>query len=189
MIAKVKAVIKDESGMSLIEIVAAVAFSVITLGALITLGIVSSRSSDQARKRSQAIEIAKEGMEAVRAIRDNISEFQGQEFAVCGYNCACSNWDWVLNTVCPWGNGPSNNTYFLGKSNDKWNFQYVNDGGSDLHANYQLTSPNDSFYRKIIVSEGPQGDGSDKQIEIRVSWKVRDRTYSVSEETILTDWR
>ena len=181
---------QEQSGMSIIEIIAAVTFSIVTLGALITLGIVTSRSSDAARKRSQAVEFAKQGIEAVRSIRDNVSEFQAQEFAVCGESCspACSKWNWVLNSVCPWSNGTSNTTFFLGSSSDKWNLQYVNDFGDDMNVSYQIPADN-NFYRKVIVSEGPSADGSDKEIEVRISWKVRDQVLTVSQRTLLTDWR
>ncbi|KKP69957.1 MAG: hypothetical protein UR87_C0062G0006 [candidate division CPR3 bacterium GW2011_GWE2_35_7] len=190
MQAILKKIQKEQSGMSIIEILAAVTFSIVTLGALITLGIVTSRSSDAARKRSQAVEFAKQGVEAVRAIRDNVSEFQGQEFAVCGESCspACAGWDWVLINACPWSNGTSNMTFFLGSSSDKWNLQYVNDGGDDLHTSYQIPADT-NFYRKVIVVEGPSADGSDKEIEVRISWKVREQVFTVSERILLTDWR
>lgn len=182
---------KEQSGMSIIEIIAAVTFSIVTLGALITLGIVTSRSSDAARKRSQAVEFAKQGIEAVRSIRDNLSEFQGQEFAIAGDNCTTPTWDkweWVLIDACPWSNTTSNTTFSLGSSNNKWNLQYVNDGGDDMNVGYQI--PADTyFYLKVIVSEGPSVDGSDKEIEVRISWKVRDQVFTVSEKTLLTNWR
>lgn len=175
-----------DSGLSLLETIVAVAFSVITVGALIILGITSARASSTARDRSQAVELAKEGIEAVRVIRDNVPSFSGDDFAVINNDCATvrSAWQWVTMGTCPW----LGTTYDLGKSSN-WNLQYLNDGGDDLHTDYQLASPYDSFYRKVIVEDYVTGEVGQKLITVVVSWKDKDEIKNVTESTVFTNWK
>lgn len=60
----------NEQGVMLVEIILAIAVLAIITTLVAETSIVSFRSADTSRERSQASELAKEGLEAVRAIRD-----------------------------------------------------------------------------------------------------------------------
>jgi hypothetical protein len=180
------------SGLSIVEIIVAVAFSVVALAALVTLGVLTARTADAARSRSQAVELAKEGLEAVRSIRDNTTEFVSDNYAICHtggtLSCTCDEWRWTNVASCPWDDGT---TFDLDTGDSGyWKLVYVNEGTSgNYHTAYQMASPNEMYFRKVSIVEGPTGDGSDKEIEVIVSWMLRDQQLSVSEKTLLTDWR
>ena len=185
--------LRDEKGMSILEVIVAVGFAIVTLGALITLGVVTTRSADNARKRSQAIELAKEGIEATRAIRDNISIFSVDDFAIrnVAASCAWDAWTWSIIGACPWGSVANNGDYVLDTgTNGNWTLEYVAEASlGNFDTNYETACTDDCYYRKVVVTDGPTGDGSDKEIQIIVSWYSRDQEQSVTETAILTDWR
>ena len=182
----------SEEGLSIVEVIAAVVFSVIGFGALVALGTYTVKTSDMARRRTQAVEIAKEGIEAVRSIRDNtiLSDASDEDYVVCGDSCSCEAWAWSLLSICPWSDdtGSSNLAYYLGTgTEDRWNLQYSSEG--DFHNNFLVEIEDMNFYRKLTFNEGPAGDGTDKDIEVTVRWSMRDQEFSVSERTILTNWK
>lgn len=190
-----KKMIYQEKGLSLIEVIVAVVFSIIAIGSLIALSVVTIRTSEQARNRSQAVEFAKEGLEAIRIIRDNVSLSQNQEFVVYDPGAvACQSggvpiyypWIWVAHGSCPW----DGTTYVLGSSNNKWNLMAVDEGvDGNFDSNYQLAAPYDAFYRKIEVTEGPSLDGTDKQVTVTVSWRGRDQVHEIVEHSVFTNWK
>lgn len=62
--------IKNNSGLTLIEVILSVTLLGLIGTALATLGITALRTADAARRRSVAAEYSKEALEAVRSIRD-----------------------------------------------------------------------------------------------------------------------
>ena len=179
--------LKSEEGMTLIEVIVAVAFVGISLAALITLGIMTARNADSARKRTQAVELSKEGIEAVRSIRDNISSFASGSAPYSVYDSAnCTNyypWTWVAENTCPW----ALDNFKLEKSGNSWFLQAVNNA-TPLDSAYQLSSPNGEFYRHVVVHDDVDGTTS-KLVEVTVYWQVREQTFSVTQKTYLTNWR
>ena len=59
-----------EAGQTLIEVVAGIGLLVIVVTALIGLGVIALKTSSSARNRTIAVKLANEGMELVRAARD-----------------------------------------------------------------------------------------------------------------------
>jgi Tfp pilus assembly protein PilV len=62
---------KNQAGQSMIEMVAALGVIMIVLMSMATVGIAAVRNSELSRNKSLAVKYAEEGMEKIRAYRDN----------------------------------------------------------------------------------------------------------------------
>lgn len=63
--------LENKNGVSLIETILAVAIIAFVVPAIIVLGIISLRSSNNASRRGEASKLASAGIEAVKYVRDN----------------------------------------------------------------------------------------------------------------------
>lgn len=130
----------QKHGQMLVELLMAIGITTILLPALLT-GLVASRSGKaQQNQRIQAISFMKEGVEAVRSVRDN----DWTSFAVNGtYHPAISGSAWTLAAGSETINGMTRQIVITDVSRDS---------------------------NGLIVSSGGTVDPSTKQIVVTVSW-------------------
>ena len=173
---------KRKRGFTIIELV--VAIFIITIGLVAAASLMSYSISAVIIGKSQIIatDLAQEGLEVVRNIRDN-------------------NWHCIADSDCSltggddWKDGldgcsagcrviySSASLLFLAgnpvlKINDDGYYQYA-------------LGDNTRFYRKITITDNPDGDPATDDIKVtsEVSFSERGRSYSVSAEDRLYDWK
>lgn len=79
----------SQKGMTIVEVAVGVALTLILGGALVSMGILALRVSNQARMKAKALRYAEEGIEVARRTRDSISFFSLEDlFSECeGTKC------------------------------------------------------------------------------------------------------
>lgn len=182
-----------KNGFSLLEVIVAVTFAIIVIGALTVLGVTTLKQVNNSRSRTQALELTKEGLEAIRSIRDNqamANTATGSEaYVVCNRvvspSCNCTAWQWSLVANCPW-----RNSYFrINKNGNNWYLEAVNapaESGGNLNTAYEVTA-GEGFFRQIRFADG--ASANEKLITVKVFWQDRRQVYFVENSTILTAWK
>lgn len=88
----------SEAGQSLAELVVALGVTVVMIAGLMVGITAAMRTTEVARKRSQAVEYAQQGMELARQLRDNDwNTFRART----GLWCLDQNGDWSQPLTCP----------------------------------------------------------------------------------------
>ncbi len=182
------------SGQSLIETIVAIGIIVTAIVAILSVGMANLVIGGQSAERVMAVNLAREGMEIVFAIRN-------------------SNW---LDPSQDWPYGLTNDIYIVNYDDDS----LINDGnpltedsspavfsGDELIQNctncYLCQQADDTyihcadegiFRRMVTVSDGDSlGDNCaancEKKIVSTVYWKERGYPRTISLEARLTDWR
>lgn len=157
-----KGIISNSFGLSLIEVLLAVALTTLVVGVLIHVGVTSLRTADAGRMRSVAISLAREGVEALRSFRDQ----KGFDYVNEGnYKLDCGPNFCEFSELSP-----------------------ITGGFDEDPDSYNLSPPYESFYREIIITV-TDPEGETKSVEANVYWEQHGRYVKVSSITYLTRWR
>lgn len=145
---------KNKKGFSLVEVVVALSVAVFFFLAIYELILFANRATLFGIHRVEAMQVAKEGMEAVRTIRDagwtdNISTLDGV------YYLQLSGDHWILTTTAQ----PAINDLYTRTVT----ITAVNRDGND-----------------DIVSVAGTADPNTKQVAVNVSWNERDSAKNMT---------
>lgn len=161
------------SGQTLIEILVAITITALALTAILAAAISSISFGGQSGQRLLAINLAREGIEIVRVIRNSNWLLADQSWPY-GLN----NGNWLVNYNSLNLSTPDNaniesctNCWLCRQSNDQF-----------LHCNTPAT-----YKRMITISDGDLSQ--EKKIVSTVWWKERERVHTLSLESRLTNWR
>lgn len=164
-----------EQGQSLIETI--VAFSVISLGvvAVLSLAISSISLSGQSNQKIVSINLAREGIEVVRSIRDSNQ----------------------LDPESSWPYGVSSGKYIVNfdsvvlTSADAQNLSDCDNCGISLTNNVYRHSvdPNLTYKRMIVVTPHAVYPSGAVDVESQVSWREHNRLHNFNLKTTLFDLR
>lgn len=165
---------KDKNGFSLLEVIFAVL--IITIGIIGAANLINYSISQVVVSRSQIIatNLAQEGLEVIRAIRDN-------------------NW---LQDLDPWS------TNLIGGAIDCTSgcrVEYNSSGLISLGTNlplkidssgvYQYSSGTDTLFRRKIILTGIGAPVNEIKVVSEVSWSQRGRSFVISAEDHLYNWK
>jgi Tfp pilus assembly protein PilV len=192
----IKKILKNEEGLSIIEVMVAVVFLVLTVGALIGLGITSVKRASSSAIKTVAYGLLEEGTEASRMIRDNANNYNSASHLwgvqKSSASWAAWNWDDIPDSSSPY-------YYRLDHQGNGWKLTFINPsdctGGSNVEAwrsCYQnQTIDNVDYYRQIKISDyypDAQHITTSKKVEVIVGWYDRTDFRQVSSSTVLTSW-
>lgn len=168
----------SQSGQTLMEIVVVVAISAIVIGALVIATIASLRNAQFSKNQAQATKLAQEGMERVRAGRD-----QDLQVSISS-NPAVAYWNGRSSSACPlasqvrsdsfWcyrissGCGQTNPCYFNISSSS-----VLDDigGSASFPASQAEGIPQSSpVFRRAVIVTDDASYASQKTVTVIVSW-------------------
>ena len=151
-------IFNGNKGISIIELLAVIAILALTLTVLLGLASFSLGITGLVRQTTQAENLAREAMEAVRSIRDN------------------SGWSQIIN-----------GSHGLASSAGYWEFSGT-ENVIDVFTRAILISDAQRDASDGIVEAGGVIDPDTKKITVSVSWQERNRPHSVGLITYLTNW-
>ncbi len=149
----------SKCGFSIIEMLIAIAILAMTLTALLGMASFSLGIQGLVRQTTQADNLAKEAMEAVRSIRDN------------------NTWNQITN-----GN------HGLANSGGYWSFSGTDNTIGNLTRIISVADVRRDAEDNIVESGGVI-DPDTKKITVMVSWSERSRPHEIELITYLTNWR
>ncbi len=160
---RVKSQMLLRRGQSLLEVVISVAIAAILAVALVTVTLVTQRTSESAKNNTEAAKLVQEGIEQIRVFRDR------------------NGYDALVNGDCY-----SVATEQVGE-NIEWNLLTAECLANPDGALIRLD--NTAFYRKISIQDGAGGPGSGtKLITVNVTWEDQKGKQLVKSETVLSRW-
>ncbi len=180
----------NKKSQSLIESVVAISIVVIAVVGIMSVGLTSVRLGGQSEERVMAINLAREGIEIVSAVRN-------------------SN---LLNPERSWPYGLINGLYRVGFNpaglvmgsdasfSGGTTVEYCINCQLCQHATAEYYYHNDNncairspFHRLVVISTGDDLGGNcddcEKKVVSSVYWEERGRPHTISFETRFTDWR
>jgi type II secretory pathway pseudopilin PulG len=161
---------KISKSFGLIEVVAAAGIFIIFIGSLVTLSSTSSRNIIINKHRLQAANLAREGIEMVREIRDTAwrndvswSDLKEPCWGLAGNLRRLENYQGELKC-------------------DYWHYHLVN--GNEI-----ISIDNVQYTRNISINDWQVVNPNDaKTVTVTVSWNDFGRTRTVTMITYLTNW-
>jgi type II secretory pathway pseudopilin PulG len=164
---------KKTDGFSLLEVI--IAIFVITIGIIGVANLISYSISSVAVAKSQIIatELAQEGLEIVRNIRDSNW-------------LADITWNSGLDTCAGGCRVQYNSVGLLALGGNP--VLNINSNGFYL---YDVTKPETLFRRKITITDNPDGDINTPDIKVvsEITWSQRGRSFNVNAEDRLYNWK
>ncbi|MDD4607143.1 MAG: hypothetical protein PHS07_02275 [Patescibacteria group bacterium] len=164
---------KNNSGQSLIETI--VAFGILTTGIVAIMSLTASGlfNSGISRQRIVAINLAREGLEITRAIRDSrwlnpdtVDFLPAGKYKV-DYND--NDLDNLVSNIV--------------------DCKLYQESGTQLFTHFN-TGTETNFWRMITISAEMTGESNrQRKVESWVQWQDRGKTYNYELEEILTDWK
>jgi type II secretory pathway pseudopilin PulG len=169
-------------GQTLVEVIVAIGIIIIVLVAVFTLAGTTIRMGTISRQKLQAVNLAQEGIEAIRNIRD-------------------SNWIQIQKgkSGVSWDNGPDGNKDHIfnnqegviyNNTEEKWEFNRDPNPKPDyFDANYNRlpSSTNAVFTRIIDIDDNPDPGKEKKRITVTVSWARGSQDIVLKED--ITNWQ
>jgi Tfp pilus assembly protein PilV len=152
-----------QSGMGLIEVIAALSVAVIIITALVSLAIFTLRSSLQSRLLLQSSKLTSEELERARAFRDVAASWN-------------TNFLTPLRTSCV-----NSNCYFDNSLTLRTGSEIINPNTpSQITRYFRVSDPTDGTI-----------DGSENliRVSVTVSWTVGNQTKYAHSYTDLSNWR
>lgn len=150
------------SGQSLIEVIIGIAIAAMLTISLISVGLITNRSSRSAKNTAQATKLAQEKIEDVRVIRDRrgYTYVAGLTRGVCHKTDAPTDdpITWSLITISPCPEtvpGPAENV---------------------------------TFTRSIVLSDSNPVDADKRLVTVTVNWNEPGGARSVKNQTLFTRW-
>ena len=178
--------IKKNRGQTLVEIVIATGIIVVVFVGCLSLAAMTIKIGRITKEKNQALNLAQEGIEAVRNIRDNnwLLIEKGVEGATWDEGNPSSNRDKI---------SPSQNGLTYNKTEEKWEFTREPIGDSpqpdyfDENLN-RVENENDAKFKRIIdIENDPESTGEEKkEITVTVSWD--DEAKQVETVSQITNW-
>lgn len=167
-------------GFGLLEVVLAAGILVIVIGATVALGNVAIKNSVISQDRTQAYNLAQEGLEIVRNVRDNawIDSDPNTTFASVltnggPYELVLNNGKWALSPT-----GGDGEKIILGKTEYKRIVNIESPGGQV-----------DGLLRNTYNIDNTENGLLEKRIEVTVEWQEYGVLWQVKSSTLLSDWR
>lgn len=150
----------DEKGSTLIETLVAVALAVVIIVAMVSLGVTSQKNSNFSKNQLVATNLSKQGMEAVRSIRDDTSR---SAISGCAPNDTWSElWSNRISALCG-GNvsgEPDTVQFKLSETDGFWSLGK----NTDPDVSYTL------FKRIVKISDSASGYSSTKRVTVITTW-------------------
>ncbi len=171
--------IKKINGQSLVETIVAVGIMIVGITAVLTLAVISLSVSGVSKQNIIALNLAREGIEITRAVRDThwLRDVQ------CWHSsneCGLKTGKYVLDYQTEDTLTPLSGSDFDSCTNCQL---LINADGL-----YNLTSGSPTVYKRIIeINTGASTE--EKEIISSVQWKDKYGTHKIVLKTILTDWR
>jgi Tfp pilus assembly protein PilV len=171
----IKMLLKNESGIGLIEVIAAVAISVIVITALVSLALYTLRSATNSRMLLEGTKLANTEMELVRAVRDLTTEYSDFYDTLIA-NCSGTNVCHVDVSRLSEANVNSGNM-----------FQDVILSGEE---NFQISTPNPNEDAVVQVSFNADDSDGDQVIRVVVTanWNAG-QVQSTTLQSDFSNWR
>lgn len=175
---------KLNNAQSLIETIVAIGIMVTAIVAILSIGLTHLVTGGQSRERVVAINLAREGIEIVYAIRN-------------------SNW---LDPGQSWPYDLTNDDWIINYNSDQL-VEAVFSGGTDIEhcTNCSLCQgvndltthcvDNEALFKRMITISAGDDIGAlcnndcEKKIVSTVFWRERENTHTINIETRLTSWR
>lgn len=196
--------IKNKKAFGLIETLIACAILIMITGSLLTINVITNRNIRYVRHRAQAYNLASEGIETVRQIRETNSIDRLESTAWNSFVCSGSNfttpdiitsasYEIVENNGVCGGSGPRPR-YAL----------KLNNLGQDIVIVDNINNIRSATYKRKIKfkSSGIEPDvkapasvdhatteKNAMRVEVEVSWNNNGRDYSISVSEVLTNWK
>lgn len=169
---------RNQKGQTLIETIVAVGIMIMGITAILSLTIATLSVSGMSKEKIVAMNLAREGIEITRAIRDT---------------------NWLRNDLC-WENNS------CGLTNGEWRVDWTTEFLSavptyesgectncqlkiDSNGLYNLSSGSPTVYNRMVVIDDVIGEVAEKKIVSKVWWQEHGRTKTVELESRLTNWR
>lgn len=176
---------KRPRAQSLIETVVAIGIIVTAIVAILSVGLADLVLGQQSGERVIAINLAREGLEVVYAIRSSNELDPSQSWP---YGLANSVYGDRVNF--------SSTSLMSGSFSGGTTIEYCTNCYLCLQANdtYLHCAQNEIFRRMVTVSDGDDlggncGANCEKKIVSVVHWEERGRPHTISLEARFTDWR
>jgi prepilin-type N-terminal cleavage/methylation domain-containing protein len=181
--------IKENSGFTIIEVMIATVIITIGLIGALTLSLASMKFGKISINRVIAANLAQEGIEVIRAMRDDI---------------------WLSGDDNPWDNSPFNiaggsedGIVFWNTLSDSWEWDSTNSGywsGARFYLDTQeryiqygslpFSGTPTNFWRNIIIYDDPDADGNPRRrIIVKVKWQEADKFSETQIENWLYNWK
>jgi Tfp pilus assembly protein PilV len=158
----------NNRGISLIEVLLTTALLLVVGSALVRLGVVSLDNSDSSRVRATALNLADEGLEAARSIRDTqVATF----FGLSGNYALNSTLDSLTSTNC-----------------DPTVLPFVPPGTNSCTTTVSMSGTALTYYRVLRITN-TIGVTNSKDVTAYVFWNNKGAYSNVTTSTILTRWR
>ena len=162
-----------KKAQTLVETIMAVGIITMALVAILSLGAKSIYSSTQDKEEIVASNLAREGMEIVRAVRDS-NWLDPSKNAFDGLG----NGDWIISYNDTGAITQADSADINTCNNCKLYF---------TNGLYQHTAGVATPYKRLVkISSLATGE---KKVVSKVSWTIKGRARSFNLETYLTDWR
>lgn len=165
--------VRLRTGQTLIEVLVAVVIVVVALTAILATATSSISFGGQSGQRLSAINLTREGIEIVEAIRNSNWLSTGQSWPY-----GLTNGNWLVNYNSLSLSVPDNAD--LRNCTNCWLCQQAND--QYLHCSTAKT-----YKRMITISDGDLSQ--EKKIVSTVLWQERNRSHTINLEVRLTNWR
>ncbi len=181
--------LKENSGFTIIEVMVATIIITVGLIAAFVLSLTSMKFGKISVNRIIAANLAQEGIEVIRSMRDDI---------------------WLSGDDNPWDNSPfnvaggsSDGIIFWNTLSNTWSWDSTNSGywsgtrfyldSEGRYIQYGSLSPSGAstnFWRNIIIYDDPDIDGNPRRrIVVKVKWQEIDKFYEIQTENWLYNWK
>jgi len=191
----------SQSGNTLIEVIAAMAIMVLGLTAMLSLAISSLAMSSMTKERVVALNLAREGIELTRAIREtNWLRDDLCWTSVTGNQCGLLAGKYIVDYTNPVLSGEP---VLLGVPADNddisacGNCSLIQPAGTSddtkiLYKSTEGTAAPIVYKRMLEIENIPEdgfGSGTEKHVISTVWWTEKGRAHTLILDTYLTNWR
>lgn len=147
----------NSEGSTLVEVLVAIALALIVVVAMISLGVTSQRNANLSKNQTIATNLAKQGVEIVRSIRDEGA--RAGSIQQCSVN---NDWDdlWTDRV-----------TSLCGGSGGSVKFKIGNSGGWFLEKNDTPEVKYAIFKRQVEISDEAVTYSSLKTVKVTTTWE------------------
>lgn len=167
-----------KSGFGLLEVVLAAGILIIVIGATVTLANMAVKNSVISMDRTQAYNLAREGMELVRSIRDT-AWIDGNPTT-----------DWQSGLPLSQDSDDSYGLVYNQLGNKKWSLQKT---GSEIEGGIQTIPLGQQTYsRKIFILPADAGIDNNqlmRKVVVKVEWQDYGLPWSTEISSLLSDWK
>lgn len=175
---------KNNQGQTLMETILAIGLLTTVVIGCLGLGIYSVRIGRFSQNQLIAANLAREGLEYVRNVRDT-NWLKGQAWDTNLSGCATSNWCTLSFNAA--GNTWTKTALGAGVTVDTCASDACELKIDPAYYTYYLTSGGTTSGFRRVFQINPYG--SNKQVEVKVKWFENNQVKYLTLDEILTDWR